>query len=69
MRRAVCLPSTFGAVKREARYLGPLLHHGGAAFPEITRRIAAATAAYYSYARLWNAKVDFRFKKLVFVCV
>ena len=53
--RAASLEGVFGSIRRESRYLGPVIHHLSSFRPERERRISAANTAFYTMGKFWRS--------------
>eukprot|EP00959_Pyramimonas_sp_CCMP1952_P464707 9487076-Pyramimonas_sp.AAC.1 len=50
-----------------ARYLGPVITPLQLSSPEIERRIAAASAGFYSMGAFWSMNVPRQWKRVIFI--
>ena len=53
-------------IRKEARYLGPLIHWNGSNKPFLDMLRTSAADAWYRYGFCWRGSVDRRFRQLVF---
>lgn len=58
-----------GVIAREARYLGPVIHHMECFFPERARRIEAASRAFRIFGSFWTSNAGKPIRVLIFRAV
>ena len=55
-----------GKLLKEARYLGPMVHHSGSFFPERQRRVAADNRVWTSFRSFYLSATPWRPRLLMF---